>query len=160
MNPISTEIVEATWQKISNLSVREGRKLAELMGQEQPIVTAYLLAVDSDTFNEEERELLFYLGLVIWQMMKQGDSSPPRVTEAMIEQAEAANVQLVESLIGATDAEHETRLAALLTTYSQPHVLRYVVEALMESDEPGEVRDEYRGIMMLDLKTVIDCLNS
>lgn len=48
----------------------------------------------------------------------------------------------------------------IINSYRQPEVLRYVVEALMEEPEEGcLIRDESKGIMLLDLKTVIDCFD-
>ena len=51
-------------------------------------------------------------------------------------------------------------ITGFFQNYNQIEVLRYVVEALMEELETdSEVRDEYIGIMMIYLKTVIDCLD-
>jgi hypothetical protein len=61
-------------------------------------------------------------------------------------------------LVDASDAEAETVLSTLIANYRQPEVLRYVVEALHEAVEAGEIRDEYDGMLMIALKTVIDCL--
>jgi len=45
--------------------------------------------------------------------------------------------------------------------YGQPEVLKHVVEALMEEPEEGcLIRDANKGIMFLDLKTVIDCFDT
>jgi hypothetical protein len=50
---------------------------------------------------------------------------------------------------------------AIINNYGPPEVLRYVIEALMEEPEEGYlIRDENKGIMLLDLKTVIDCLDT
>ncbi|MDP2948725.1 MAG: hypothetical protein Q8P22_04230 [Chloroflexota bacterium] len=38
---------------------------------------AYLLTVNHDILNQDERELLFYLGVVVWQAMSQGASLYP-----------------------------------------------------------------------------------
>jgi hypothetical protein len=45
--------------------------------------------------------------------------------------------------------------------YGQPEVLGYVVEALVEAveDEDLSLTDDNLGVMMIDLKTVIDCFN-
>lgn len=157
MNPISEQVVEQTWQRIADFSVREGKALAERFATEQPVVMAYLMAVDSELFNEDERELLFYLGTVVWQMMAQGDAPLPRVTEQGLARAERANVTMLESLVDASDADAHVAMAQMLQTYAQPHVFKYVVEALMESAQDEGIRQDNLGVMMIDLKTVIDC---
>jgi hypothetical protein len=160
MKPISAEIVETTWKRIANFSAREGKELAQKFADEQPVVMTYLMAVDQGLFDEEERELLFYLGTVVWQMMTQGDMRLPKVTEQALEQAEAANQAVLESLTDVSDDDARAAMAELLRDYAQPQVFKYVVEALMESGQAEEVRQDTLGVMMVDLKTVIDCLNN
>jgi hypothetical protein len=160
MNPISAQMVEQTWQRIAGFSAREGKALGIQFVTEQPVLTAYLMGVDGDLFNEDERELLFYLGTVVWQMMAQGDQPLPRVTETMLDQAENANVTMIESLVDASDDDTRAAMEKLLREYGQPEVFRYVVEALMESAQDEGIRQDNLGIMMVDLKTVIDCLNA
>ena len=103
--------------------------------------------------------MLFYLGTVVWQMMAQGDAPLTKVTEQILEQAEDANRTMMESLVDASDDETRGVMEKMLREYSQPEVLKYVVEALMESAQGEEVRQDNLGVMMVDLKTVIDCLN-
>ncbi len=160
MKPISAEIVETTWKRVADFSAREGKALAEKFAAEQPMVMTYLMAVDGNLFNEEERELLFYLGAVVWQMMAQGDASLPPVTEEMIERAEAANQAMLEPLANAPDDAARAVMASLLRDYAQPEVFKYVVTALMEAAQEEGIRDENLGVLMVNLKTVIDCLNS
>lgn len=159
MNPISAQVVEQTWQRLAGLSAREGRALGEKFVTEQPIVAAYLMGVDHDLFNEDERELLFYLGAVVWQIMLQGDKPLPRVTEHMIEEAERANVAVIESLQDAPDEVAYATIGRMVQEYPQPEVLKYVINALSESTTEEGIRQDLLGVMMIDLKTVIDCLN-
>ncbi len=159
MQPISAEVVEQTWQRVAALTRREGERLAQKFAAEQPAVTAYLMAVDRDLFSDEERELLFYLGTVVWQMMAQGDAPLPQVTEQMLEEAEDANLAMLESQVDASDDDARAAMANLLQDYAQPEVFKYVVEVLMESAQEEDVCQDNLGVMMVDLKTVIDCLN-
>ncbi len=159
MNPISAQVVEQTWQRIAGLSAREGRALGEKFVTEQPIVTAYLMGVDHDLFNEDERELLFYLGAVVWQIMLQGDKPLPRVTEQMIEEAENANLAMMASLSDASDEDTYAAVARLMSEYPQREVFRYVIETLAESAQDEGIRQDNLGVMMIDLKTVIDCFD-
>ncbi len=159
MKAISTESVEQTARRIENLSVRQGEQLTQKFMEEQPLVMAYLMAVDNDLLNEEEREWLFFLGTAVWQMMTQGDASLPQVTEQTIEQVEAANQRTFEALAGGLDGDARTAMENLLRDYNQPAVLKYVITALMESAQNESIRQDNLGVLMLDLKTVIDCFN-
>ncbi len=210
MQPISAEIVEATWQKMATIPPSQAQKLIEQMSRQQPLILAYLMATGEDLLNHAERELLLYMGVVIWQMMQQGDKRPASVTEAMLEEVDRRNLSMLEYLEGDSEEEFLGTVQALMDSYNQREVLRYAVETLMEGDEEdfdeefeleqedeleeehehehdddmdeieedddedededdeddeldgqpdGIVRDEMKGMMMLYLKTVIDCLD-
>ena len=165
MKPIPESAVRRVWRKMNRVSRRTGAKMADELGVEQPAIASYLLGVDEDVFNEDERAMLFFLGLVIWQIMKQGDTPLPTVSIEAIQRAEAANVDSVEKLAKSTPADAESIVRSLLVGYGQPGVLGSVLIALMEPQEPphepGEgVREENLGIMLLDAKTVIDVLDA
>lgn len=160
MESISAQAVEKTWKRVASLSPRGAHKLIQQMTKEQPVVVAYLLAVDHDLFNDDERQLLLYVGVVIWQIMSQGAQPLNVVAETVLDTAEANNVKMAEYLQGETQEGFLQATRTMISNYNQPEVLKYVVEAIME--EPEErciIRDENRGIMLLDLKTVIDCFD-
>jgi len=160
-NSISAEVVERTWQSVAALSPREGQKLIERMTKEQPVILAYLMAIDSDIFNDDERQTLLYLGVVVWQIMLQGIRPLPKVTEKTLDKAEAKNLKMAEYLQSETEAGFEEATRKIIGSYGQPEVLRYVVEAIMEdTEESSPIREENKGNMFLDLKTVIDCFDA
>ncbi|GEM_PF-226545 len=160
-NLISAEVVESTWQRIAAQSIKGAQKLVNRMSKEQPIVLAYLMAVDDDIFNQEERQVLLFVGIVVWQIMLQANRPLPVVTEEMLDKAEAGNLKMAEYLQSETGAGFEEATRKIIESYAQPEVLRYVVEAIMEETEEGcPVREDNKGIMLLDLKTVIDCFDA
>jgi hypothetical protein len=159
--PVSADTVEETWRRMAAMSPEDAIKMAKLMQKQQPVVVTYLITVDSDILNQDERQLLFYLGVAVWQMMSQGGTCLPTVTEDMLISAEDRNVKMAEYLQGETEAGFVEATKTIINSYRQPEVLRYVIEALMEGEEEdGIIRDENKGIMMLDLKTVIDCFDT
>ena len=98
MEPISSEVVDKTWKRVASTSPRNAPKMVKLMTKEQPVILAYLLAVDNDVFNRDERELLLYLGVVVWQIMSQGAKTLSMITEEILDDAEARNVKMAEYL--------------------------------------------------------------
>jgi len=161
MKPISPEIVEKTWKKMAQMSSpQKAQKLVTLMGKKQPIILAYLMAAGSDIFNQDERELLFYIGMVIWQMISQSSTLLPKINGKTLDKIENSNMKMFEHLKGKSDTDFIDAAEKIINNYSQPEVLKYVIEALMEETEEGcQIRDENKGIMAIYLKTVIDCLN-
>jgi len=92
--------------------------------------------------------------------MSQGTQPLPTITEEILDEAEAKNMKMAEYLERETEDGFEQTTRMIISNYRQPHVLRYIVEALMEEPEEGcVIRDENTGILFLDLKTVIDCFD-
>lgn len=160
MKPISADVVEKTWEKIGGMSPSQVKRLIKRMIKEQPLILAYLLAADEDVLNQDERELLLYLGTVVWQIMRQGDTPLPKITEKVLDDAAESNVKMLEYLEGESDDVFMDTVEKIMDDYPQPEVLWYVVDALMEGPEEGcLIREENKGLMMLHLKTVIDCFS-
>ena len=161
---ISAETVTRVWQDMARASLDEVPHLVNQMRVEQPVVLVYLLAVDDSIFNQHERELIFYLGMVVWQMMKQSKRRQRKVTEKKLEQAEEANYDFLERLSASPEADFVSATETMLVTYPEPEVFRYIVEAVMEEEDydPDDppIRDEYRGLAVVYLKTVLDAFIS
>lgn len=160
MNPISSEIVEKTWKEIGGQSPETAPEMIKHMTKKQPVILAHLMASGHDILNRDERELLLYLGIVIWQIMLQGDTPLPKVTEKTLEDIDKSNMKMLEYLEGESDTGFIETTEQLFKDYLQPEVLKYVIEAIMEEPhEDCQIRDEYKGIMVIYLKTIIDCFN-
>jgi len=160
MEPIPLEVVERTWRKMSKMPLGESPKLIDLMRKQQSVVLAYLLAAGHKTLNQDEQELLLYIGIVVWQIMLQGSKPLIKVTKSALDEAEKANIRMLEYLGGEPEADFIETTKKIISNYPQPEVLKYVVEALTEeSEEDSVITDKGKGIMMIHLKTVIDCFN-
>ena len=160
MKPIPADTVEDTWARMVDMSPQDAPEMIERLTQQQPLILAYLMAVGDEMFNPDERELLLFLGIVIWQTMLQGDTPLPEVTEQMIEEIEASNFKMLEYLEGESEADFIETTENILNTYNQKEILAHVLEAIMEEpDEETEISEENQGMMMIYLKTVIDCFD-
>jgi len=158
---ISAETVTQTWQRMSDTSPAHAQKIVEQMSEEQPIVLAYLLAMsEQPPFNEQDGQIFFYVGMVVWQIMKQSPKRLLKVTRKKLEQAERANEQFLEMLSSDTEADFVSATKTMLENHAEPEVLRYITEALMEEEDhdPDDppMRDENRGLAFVYLKTVLD----
>ena len=154
---ISSEIVTQTWQRMSQTPVHQAPELVEQMKDEQPVALSYLLHMEELPFNDYERELIFYIGMVVWQIMKQSDQQLYKVTRKKMEKAEDSNIDRLEQLTSGSEGELIESAQHLIGTHPEPEVLRYIVEAIMEEEEeePG-FRDENKGLAFIHLKILLD----
>ena len=159
MKLIKSDIVDKTWQEMSLMPPDEFPNIVNEMIAEQPIILSYLMTACEDLFNQTERQLLIYMGVVIWKIMSQGEISLKPVTENKLDEMEDNNFSFWETIEREND-EFIDSVTAIAARCEQPEVLRYVVEAIMEDMEyANEIRNENKAMMMLYLKTVIDCFD-
>lgn len=162
MQTISEATVERTWKKLAQLTDAGLQQVVERMEKEQPEIMAFLMAADYDAFNQDERELVFYLGMVVWEMMRQGMPRPQQVSEERLYQLVERTDQMVESLMGESEGDFVAVATQVFKNHNQLYVLRYIVEALfeMEEDDDGtEIRDDMKGLIFLNLKTMVEALD-
>ncbi len=160
MDGISAENVEKAYAAICGLTEQEAYRLSYDFQKYQPLLVAYLTAVDKDILNQEERELLFYLGAVVWKIMSSEDKITPGANEDRLLSIENANQKIADSLRTTDSVKFADVVKKLLKACHQPEVLRYVIAALMDEDNAeNSVRDENLGIIILDLKTIIEYLD-
>lgn len=161
MNKIPGEIVEKTWREMVALSPDYYPKLVNKFTEEQPVILAYFLTISEEHLNEDEQHLFLYVALVVWRIMSKGEMQLPRVTKKMIREATEKNLKMLEYLHGESESGFIETVEIMIENYNQPEVLQFVVEALIEEDEEdnGHIRNESIGMMMIYLKTVIDCFD-
>lgn len=160
MDAIGEDLVEATWMEVGALSGAQARTNMGRIGKSQPYLLAFVLGT-TEHLRPEVQELGIYLFFVIHRMFeKAGNRQLKRVTSKRIDEMYG---QIQES-VGRLEGAHARFLerAALSMSSSQPFVMKYLVEALMEApegDDPVDLSDEEMGTLFLVLKTVIDILD-
>ncbi len=138
MQTIPEEIVERTWKKMADLPFEKMPKLVNAMQKEQPVLVAFLMGMSHDDLNRAERELQFYLGAVVWQIMRQGTPPPKRVHEKKMDELIERTEKMAEFLMGESDVDFVNSSITIFENHNQRNVLRYVVEALFEDEEEFE----------------------
>jgi hypothetical protein len=153
--------VTAVWQRMANMSPAQIPKLVDQMTREQPQLLAYLMAASESDLNQDEAEIVFYIGVVVWRIMRENHPAIRKVTEKLFDQVEAENEKSLVNLEEDSPADFVTAVKKFTNDYPEPEVLRYVVEALIEEDEEdesGSVGEENLGLAFIILKNVLDAL--
>ncbi|MDX1906676.1 MAG: hypothetical protein SF053_06550 [Bacteroidia bacterium] len=122
----------------------------------QPYIFAYLSYIGEEDFNEDEADLILYLGFVVWRAMSAGHKVPEIAAEA-IEQLESANRPLLETMADEPEAAIIQAVEDLARTHSQPHILTYLIQEIQ--DPYNDVRVLNKGIMFMFLKIMVDAVD-
>jgi hypothetical protein len=161
MQLIKAEKVEKIYADFCVMSEQKAFQLSYDLEKNQPVLTAYMTAVDSKILNQAEREMLFYLGTLIWQIMLNENEDLPMIKEDTLLDCEKVNLKIAASLKDSGKLSLAEVIKTILGNFRQPEVFRYIVAILLNEEENEEsfIRDEMLGILMLNLKTIIDCFD-
>ncbi|MEM7372678.1 MAG: hypothetical protein AAF587_28915 [Bacteroidota bacterium] len=156
MSFISAQIVDQVADWLFHLEdEREIMSLIDQLATEQPLILAYLMAMGEGDFDQDEREILLFFGAGIWKMMSHSPSPLPKVSEETLDQVETTNMAMLEYLAIESEEGFFEFAQQLQSNYAQPAILGFVIESVMEDEA---IQDENKGMMMIFLKVVIDCL--
>lgn len=159
MNTISFETIDRTWRDLAAMKPGGFSDLVSDFVQEQPYLLSYLMEVDEEQLNDDERELLIFLGTVIWRIMSQGKASLPQATANDIFDAEDNNFDMLQNYHEEHEADYSQALLRMVQSYNQWELLNFVVDILVEDDKEPTIRENNLAVMMIYLKTVMDCLD-
>jgi hypothetical protein len=160
MEPIPERIVEKTWQEVAGFSPDKAKKEMMKINNNQPDLLAFVME-SSKEMGREVSELAIYLFVVVYRMFQATHAKVKKISSEEIIKCYEHNEGLMERLEGA-DEKFLNRIASVQTS-KQPHVVNYVVDALMEEGDEREdavaLTEEQKGFLYLLLKTVIDVLD-
>jgi len=155
---VPNEIVEATWREVGAYDSRRARRDMERVAERQPALLAFVMASTADS-REEVKELAVYLYFVIQKMFDTvTDHGLQPVTVDEVERIADQREAALERLAPADERFLER--AARIESEAQPHVLRYLTEAILEPDDPDlELSEDEQGLLFLVLSTVVELLD-
>ena len=160
MSEIPEEFVTRTWRAMAEISSAQARKEMARAGREQPELLAFILGSIMDS-RSEVQELGVYLYFVIHTMFKHSTEQDFRpITAEGIERRLSHNEELLDRLVAA-HPKFRAR-APHLESGPQPHVTKYLVDAILEAPDAGDpvrLTEEESRTLYLALKTAIDLLD-
>ncbi|HDN67928.1 MAG: hypothetical protein J7J91_05885 [Deltaproteobacteria bacterium] len=159
METIPEGLVEETWQEVADFPAEHGDAEMKRFCENQPELVAFMLEF-SQGLDHEVKELAIYMLFVIYRIFEKSAKHAIRqISAEEIINCYDSNEKLVVSLEGA----HERFLDRIARVHlaTQPHVMGYILETLMEGsseEEESELNDDI-GYLFLLLKTIVDVLD-
>ena len=143
--------------------------LTDQMMEEQPVILEYLFRLDNlpfgfdeaIEFDENEREYILYIGIVVWKVLSESARPTSTVTWddlfAVIANFEKQFVKLVKQGPGtATEAAIQ-----FIEEHPEPELLRFITDAMRpRSDEPNfpPIRPEYHSIVSMVFQIILTAM--
>ncbi len=119
----------------------------------QPALATYLTNEEHEILSEEERSLLLFGSLVIYQSVQEERTDGVPVSEAMIGQAEEANYALMPE-----KGSFRDRLTPFFEDSEEEELLAFIEDLISAEAEEESISKEARAPMFIALKTVVDVL--
>lgn len=159
LNVVTEDIIDRVWNRAQEYPEEALNSLLEQFGDEQPLITTYLVSIGEDVLDDDEVDVLLFIGQLLWQMLKESGELP-EVTEHHLNDVQAENAQLLDMLMEDDDSidedEAEARFKAAMKDYAQQPMLDFTLEVIASSVEEGDIRPENFGNMVLYLKVMLD----
>jgi hypothetical protein len=157
---LDSQTIEKSWNSMEDMDPDTIPSLINELGRKQPFVLTYLMATGHDILSEQEREALLFMGVMIWQILNEIYSDIAVITGDNLENHESKNHQMLEYLAGESESDFLDTVETIMSKYHQPELLRFIISKLDEEPERGiELSDDNMGMIVIYLKTVIDCFD-
>jgi hypothetical protein len=159
---ISAETVSETWAWMSQTPMSGAPQMVEQMKNEQPVVVSYMLSLVNSPFDTQERKIIAFLGMVVWQNMKQSARRLNKATRRKLRKAEEANSDELLAFASGSGSDFTMTATSMVEHHPEPEVLDCLVKAVAQEEpfalDGAPIREEYRGLAFMHLKIVLDAL--
>lgn len=150
-------MVEQVWQGTSQIEdAQEAQALSQKFINDQPVLAGFVLNYLKTNANEDVANVGFYIAMVVWRVFE--SSSRGRLeslSETAIKDVFEKNESVFHELARANELTIENFLARQ-SVYSQPHVLKYIVEAIYAEEDEHQISLEQQSFLFRCLKVVVD----
>jgi hypothetical protein len=161
LRTISYDEIDLQWISLTEMSLDDIPAVVNELGQVQPYILTYLMATGSDILDDEEREILLFMGLMVWKLVISQVNSIPEISGEELSECEEKNLNMLEYLAGEPEEEFFITVEKIMNKYHQSEMLRYCIDRIMEEPESENIKENDNiGMIVIYLKSVIDCLDS
>ena len=160
MKLISEHDIDRVLEELRGNRKEPLKYIVNAMHKAQPAVYEYLMSVEEDELNFDERNLMLNFVSIGWHVIKETIGDGGIIDEESLDARLAINIDLIEEM-DADDNEPEFDLISLIIDNSeQPVLMGFLINLVVDRPEDfsATVRDEVLLVILLHIKTVLDCL--
>ncbi|MCU0611024.1 MAG: hypothetical protein MUE60_04440 [Candidatus Eisenbacteria bacterium] len=153
---ISEDVVRQALEEASDYSQAQATSVVESIAEAQPELFSFVVELTED-LSEETVNVALQMFVTIMRAYELGSPEPVRrIDRRAMTRAYNRNEEMLEALTDAAKAGMSER--ADPPPLRQPHLMRFLVETVMEDEE--QFTAEESGMLFLVLKTVIDAVDT
>ncbi len=163
MRIVTHEEIQASMDRIHEMTKSDTRRFMKQMSKEQPYIQIYVAAIcERGEFDDEnDADAFANLASIIWHAMRKAAGGRlAKVKADEIDAKEAQIMRLYEYAEGEPESDWSSMVQAWMEDYNQRPLLEFVLDALMSPENPYGVTLEGSGLIFTYLKVIIDCLDN
>lgn len=157
---IAPEVIDILAEKIGGFSDEETAAKMKEIEAKQPSIFAYLTAEDETyLFSNAEKDVLYYLSIVIWEAVKQELEMPQRLSLKVVDKIQFENWKALEEYTNPNGKPLDDYFEPVIGYHEQAELLYFVCDGLENANEDEVIisKDSLLPIFIM-LKTLVDCL--
>jgi hypothetical protein len=160
MRPFAYEEINRLWQQNAEIEPERIQQLVDNIGAKQPYIVGYLLASGDDILGQSEREVIFFIGVIVWYIIDSLEIALPEISLEQLLEHEEKNFKMLEYLAGEPETQFVDTVDKIMGGYKQSVFLKYIIDRILEEPDKGvELSENHLGIMAIYLKTILDCVD-
>lgn len=161
MRSLTFTEIDSLWEEMADIDPEDVPELMKVIGKQQPHVVSYLLGITDDILSDPEREIVFFMGVVMLRVIQGLGIRNEEISLELLLEKEGTNFRMLEYLAGEPDTEFTDTVGKIMDNYNQSELLRYIIDRIMEEPlNDTEIENDHIGIMVIYLKTFIDCFDA
>ncbi len=157
------QITEKDIDSVLNILNKRKYTLRFLTGKvinEQPDIYEYLMEVEDDYFNTDERNMLINTVLTGWHIIKSVLDRNRQISPLDLDYQLERNMDLQYDIMESLESSEKSVLESFYEYNNQPFLMDFLISLYIEMPDniSGSIRSEAIPAMITHTKTVMDCL--
>jgi hypothetical protein len=157
---IAPEIIDILAEKYGEFTSEQTDEKLKEIELKQPSIFAYLTSEDETyLLGNAEKDILYYLSIVIWEAVKQELEMPQRLSMKVVDKIQFENWTVLEEYTHPKGQSLDDFFEPIIGYHEQAELLYFICDGIENANEDEEIitKDSLLPIFIM-LKTVVDCL--
>ncbi|MCP4137217.1 MAG: hypothetical protein GY754_39980 [bacterium] len=160
MTLITEDHINNALEKLEQSDENPFDGIIEAMDLEQQPLVNYLYEAEGDETSDEERDLLIFCGAIAWYIFNETTGCKNKIENESLDSQLDKNIELFEKM-EELDEDSADDMMDILTKYNnQPELMDFILGFAGDGQQANSdtVREDILLVIILHVKTVIDCL--